>query len=392
MIVEYLRQPEGLSNRYRDIERLLRGLRDDTESCREMVDREHCARVAASSFVFEVARETEASLDHLEALLRGLAAIPDRKIVFYFSEGFLENPGDVAAAAVQHAVGQLGYNVNASETFLMRDYRHRLDPIYQLATRGRVGLYTVNTMRRMTDDVFSAERPMEGGPENLPQARTDPFEATWQQVRKVHSTMAYSTGAVPVFRRDPTGLLGKQLNSSAGVYTMSYEPTSYSWNRRKIKIKVSRKKTRVLFRNRYNFVADQTKRLSGELSVDSESDPGGYVHAELRVIGADFEIAPQSEPPVSVASLFFEVRDASGSPVQDLYETIAFPREKGPDAGRWLRRPFALRIPAGEYTLRVDVSDVNGPGRGSFTRTFTVPDRRTGGGATFPDTATGSEP
>jgi len=293
---------------------------------------------------------------------------------------------------VQHAIGQLGYNINASETFMMRDYRHRLDPIYQLATRGRVGLYTVNTMRRMTDDVFSAERAMDYGPENLPQARTDPFEATWQQVRKVHSTMAYSTGAVPVFRRDPTGLLGKQLDSSAGVYTLSYQPSSYSWDRRKIKIKVSRKKTRVFFRNRYNFVADQTRRLDGELIVEPSPDPGGFFRAELRVLGADFKIAPESEPPVSVVSLFFEVRDGNDKPVQDLYETIAFPRELGVDAARWLRRPFALRIPAGDYTLRADVSDVNGPGRGSFSRTFTVPDTSAGTESSPPDSATGSDP
>jgi hypothetical protein len=36
------------------------------------------------------------------------------------------------------------------------------------------------------------------------------------------------------------------------------------------------------------------------------------------------------------------------------------------------RRPFAVKVPPGDYTLRVDVSDVNGPGRDSFSQSFSV--------------------
>jgi hypothetical protein len=335
-----------------------------------MVD---CTRQAATNFVFETSRETEASLDHLEALLRSLAAIPDRKILFYVSEGFLVNPGDIASAAVEYAIGQYGYNVNEVRTFLMRDYRHRLDLIHELAIRSRTGLYAVNTMRKMVDDLFSPERPMEGGPENLPKARTDPFEATWQQVRKVHSQMARSTGAVAVFRRDPQGLLSKQLDSAAGVYTVSYSPTSYSWDRRKIKIKVARKKVRVLYRNRYSLMAGQNRRMSGTLTVTPPDarERGGLVRAELEIRGSDFELAPGTKPRVSVASLFFELRDAQHRPVRDLFEMIAFPR--GEESGyEMFRRPFAVKVPPGDYTLRVDVSDVNGPGRDTFSQSFSV--------------------
>jgi VWFA-related protein len=372
-VLEYVRSPEGFSSRYRDIERRLNDLRDDTESCRlapAMVD---CAQQAATNFVFETSRETETSLEHLEALLRSLAAIPDRKILFYVSEGFLVNPGDVASAAVEYAIGQFGYNVNQVRSFLQRDYRHRLDLVHELAIQSRTGLYAVNTMRKMVDDLFSPERQTEGGPENLPKARTDPFEATWQQVRKVHSQMARSTGAVALFRRDPQGLLDKQLNSAAGVYTLSYSPTSYSWDRRKIKIKVARKKVRVLYRNRYSLVTGKNRGMTGTLTVTPPGplEPGGFVRAHLEVRGSDFEIAPDSKPRVSVASLFFELRDAQHRPVQDLFETIVFPR--GQESGyEMLKRPFAVRVPPGDYTLRVDVSDVNGPGRESFSESFSV--------------------
>ena len=372
LTARYLKEPDGLSSRYRDIENLLEELRDTAEDCRTARDRDGCARVAGNNFLNQTSRESETSLEHLEALLRGLAAIPDRKILFYFSEGFLQDPGDVAAAGVQHAIGQIGYNVNATTTFLMRDFSHRLDPIYQIATRARVGFYPVNTMRKMTDDLFSPERQTEGGPENLPQARTDPFEATWQQVRKMHDQLAHATGGVPLFRRDPAGLLGEQLRSSAGVYTVSYEPKELSFDRRKIKLKVARTKVEVLYRSRYNFVADAPRPLEGELQVDATPVPagGGLVHAELKVYGTAFEDAPDSKPRVSVASVFFELRDAKHVPVRDLYEVIAFPRDD--KAAQFLRRPFALRLPPGQYTLRADVSDVNGPGRGSFFRTFTV--------------------
>jgi VWFA-related protein len=393
-VVEYIRDPEGLSTRYRDIERRLKDLRDDTESCRDAEDLVRCARMAATSFVFETARETETSLDHLEALLRGLAAIPDRKILFYFSEGFVENPGDVAAAAVEHAIGQFGYSVTQMQMFLSRDYRHRLDPIYQLATRARTGLYTVNTVRKMTDDLFSPERATDYGPENLPQARSDPFEATWQQVRKVHTQMAHATGAMPLFRRDPEGLLGEQLDAAAGVYTLSYQPTAFSWDRRKIKIKVSRAKTRILYRNRYNYVADRTRRLEGELTVESTTvaPSGGYVQAELEVAGRGFELVPESTSPASVVSVFFELRDARDRPVQELYEVITFPRGREESGDEKLRRPFALMLPPGEYSLRVDVSDVNGPGKGAFFRRFTVGSRSEAAGEQGGEASARGEP
>jgi hypothetical protein len=58
-------------------------------------------------------------------------------------------------------------------------------------------------------------------------------------------------------------------------------------------------------------------------------------------------------------------------PVQDLFEMIAFPRGEE-TGGQMLRRPFAVRVPPGDYVLRVDVSDVNGRARGSFVQSFTV--------------------
>jgi len=128
----------------------------------------------------------------------------------------------------------------------------------------------------------------------------------------------------------------------------------------------------VLYRSRYNFVADATRPLEGELQVDAAPVPvgGGLVRAELKVFGNAFEDAPESKPPVSVASVFFELRDAKHEPIRDLYEVIAFSRDD--PTAQFLRRPFALRLPPGHYTLRADVSDVNGPGRGSFFHSFTV--------------------
>jgi VWFA-related protein len=374
-LLPYLQNPEGISTRSRDLERRLSDLRDDAESCRDAPDPVRCAQQAGSSFVFETSRETEAGLAHLEALLRGLAAIPDRKILFYVSEGLLINPGDVATAAVQHAIGQVGYSVNATELFLMRDYRPRLDALYQVATDSRTGFYIVNTSRKMTDDLFSAERALEGGPENLPQARTDPFEASWQQVHKLHSDLARATGGLAVFRRDPEGFLKGQLDASDGVYTISYAPSRYSFDKTKIKIKVSRNKTRVLYRNTYNHVASRTRRLLGDLTVaQSAADrANNMVRANLKVAGDYFSVVPESDPPISIVSLFFDLRSAEGRPLKDSYELIAFPRgEKGRISQDELKRPFALKVPSGKYRLRVDVSDIHGAARGSFYRSFSV--------------------
>jgi VWFA-related protein len=371
----YLANPARISSRSRDLERRLTDLREDAESCRDAADPLQCAQQAASAFAFETGRETEASLERLEALLRSLAAIPDRKILFYVSEGFLTNPGDVASAAVQHSLGQSGYNLTAMEQFLMRDYRPRVGTLYQIATRSRTGFYVVNTGRKMTDDLFSAERAYAGGPHDLPKARSDPFEATWQQVRQLHHELALATGGGVVFKRDPAGFLEDQLHKARGVYTVSYTPRGQIADRGKIKIKLSRKGARIAFLPERRRTALQARRLLGSLTIaQNETDrENRIIRAELAVAGRHISVAHDSDPPLSIVSVFFDLRDQSGRSLKDSFELVAVPRTQTNDAGLdELRRPFALKVPAGNYALRVDVSDVHGAARGSFQKTFSV--------------------
>jgi VWFA-related protein len=375
MVTGHLRSPEGIASLQRDLEQRLEDLRDATESCRDASQIVACAQQAATNFLFETREDTEDSLRHLEALLRSLAAIPERKIVFYVSEGLIPNPGDVASAAVQHAIGQHGYSVSQVTSFLRRDYSHRLDGLYELASRSRVGLYVVNTMRKMVDDLFTAERAYEGGPDNLPQARTDPFEATWQQVHAMHRQMAQATGAVPVFRRDPSGAVEEQLRAAAGVYTATYTPRGGDLDRRKVRIEVSRPGTKVLYRGRYRPVPLGMGQLSGRLTLEqSDADRAiGIVRAEVVVPGRGFMVDRDQEQPVSTAAFYFEIRDGEGALQQDLFEMIAFPRErKAPAMDADLRRPFAVKVPPGRYVLTVEVSDVLGNARGSFSESFSV--------------------
>jgi hypothetical protein len=253
----------------------------------------------------------------------------------------------------------------------MRDYRYRMAQIYQLATESRTGFYPVNTVRKMSLDRFAAEEQLDGGPENLPQVRMDPFETTWHQVSRHHREIARATGGVPVFQRDPLGYLGDQLDTTAGVYTVSYYPSELTTDRRRVKIKVSRKGAKVVYRSTYRHVQRSARRLEGELLLETSPEElaRGIIRARLKVAGAEFAVAPESEPPASLASLYFELTDARNRPVQDLYEVIAFPRgERRRIARGTLERPFALMVPPGDYVLRVDIHDVHGPGWGSFSR------------------------
>jgi hypothetical protein len=202
----------------------------------------------------------------------------------------------------------------------------------------------------------------------------------------VQRNLARATGGVPLFKQDPAGLLQRQLLAADGVYTTSYYPTRAGWDKRKIKIKVSRKGARVFYRNQYRHVAHNARRMDGELIVESESDPldPGFVKARVRVLGGEFSIAPKSEPPASVACLFFELRNLQGRAIQDHFEVIAFPRPEGPENAH-LERPFAVRVPPGSYVLQVEVRDVHGAGWGSFVESFSVGTESAGRGGVEPD-------
>jgi VWFA-related protein len=376
VLLSYLEDPQGLTRRSRDLERRLKDVLETAEDCRGALyheQRAQCAKQAVSSFLMETSRETERSLDHLEALLRSLGAIPDRKILFLVSEGFMLDPGDVAAATVEYAVGQIGYGTTQLRTFLARDFTHRVEKIYQIATESRTGIYPVNTLRKMIDDEFSPENRRDSGPDNILQARTDPFEASWQQVTKLHREMARATGGVPVLKRDPRDFLTDQLRAADGVYTAFYYPTDHGFDRRKINIKTTRKGVKLFFRNRYRHIARNPHRLDGEIVIDASPEQlaAGYVQARLKVVSGTFELAPDSNPPASLACLFFELRNSTNRVVKDHYEVIAFPRGGELEEGH-LERPFAVMVPAGDYTLQVEVRDVHGAGWGSFIQNFSV--------------------
>lgn len=374
-LLPHLRDPAGISNRSRDLVLRLSELRENVESCRDASDPLRCARQTGSSFVFEAGRETEASMAHLETLLRGLGAIPDRKLLFYVSEGLLVDPGDVAAAAVQHALGPTGHGASATRLFLTSNYRSRLERLYQAATDSRTGFYVVNTGRKMTDEPFSAERAMEGGPYDLPQARTDPFEAAWQQVHALHADLARTTGGRVVFRKDPAGFLEDPLATADGVYTVSYTPKLHSPEGTKVKIKIARRNTRVLYRNSSYRKASEAHRLAGDLVIfqDGADRAAGIVRAELKVAAAHLSLVPDSDPPVSIVSLFFDLTNGGGAPLKDSYELISLPRGTQEDViNGEFRRPFALKVPPGEYRLRIDLCDTHGDARGSFHLRFVI--------------------
>ncbi|MBD3869663.1 MAG: VWA domain-containing protein, partial [Acidobacteria bacterium] len=374
-VLQNLETIEGISDKYRDLEVRLRDLREDAESCRDAPDIHKCARQSATNFLFETSRETETSLDHLESLVLSLGAIPERKILFYVSEGIITNPGDVAAAAVEYAVGQHGYRLNRMRFSLARDFSHRLDRIYQIATRNRVGFYPVNGFRKMYDELFAPERRHDYGPENPAQARRDEFETSWNQVRKLHDDLASATGGVALFKKDPAGLLDDMLRSSAGVYTVSYYPSNRSIERRKIRLEIKRPKVRLHYKNKYKPAMGNATRLGGELIVDTEKyEPAtGLLTARLTAAATRLAIAPDSNPPVSVASMYFSVLDGQGRLITDLFEIIILPRSNREAAGEErLERPFAVRIPPGEYSLRVEIRDSHGPVYGSYSSTFSV--------------------
>ena len=374
-ILAALENPEALTTTQRDIERILKDLRTDTEDCREAPGMQQCLRQVALGFLSQTGPQTERSLEHLENLLRSLAAIPDRKILVYVSDGMLIDPGDIATAAVEHSIGQWGYNLTEMRSLLQRAYRDRMAKIQLLATRSRTGFYPVVPIRKMTDEVFTAERTQGYGPENLPQARTDPFEATWQQVYQLNTELAQATGGIAKFQREPKEI-GAQIGFASGVYTVYYYPTDPGV-KKKVRIRIERKGAEARYLDRPPAESlEPPLELPGDLVVDpSKWDPmTNGVRVEVRVAEGDFAIVPDSAPPVSYASIFLELRDGTGKLLRQKFQTVSLPR--GQSTGQVVRGrlvyPFELRLPAGSYQVRVDLQDLFGPARGSYTNTFQI--------------------
>ena len=391
LVARTIQDGAGLTNRSRDLTAMLDSARSDAESCRDEDARQYCVSKALQNFLTETSLQARRSLRQLESLVRGLSVIPDRKVVFWFSDGPIFNPGDVASAIAQYAIGTVGTRIPVLVTSLHRDFSGETERIVQLASRGRVGFYPVNCLGRASDTWMAAENRSDGGPEQTPQAVTEPYELAGKMARDVQTRLALATGGSTLFKREIAGLLPALLDTSEGVYSLGYDPTGGSGKLANIKVTVDRKGLKVLYlHQRRPLSIEATRRLGGDLTVqvDSYDSLAQIVRAELNLPVTFFAIDPGVTPPASGVGLFIEVTDASGTLLQDKFEVLSLPRVTGRvapiDAATRFRRPFALSVPAGTYQVRAELQDLNGPDWGSFSTWFTVSDKNARANAASP--------
>jgi VWFA-related protein len=377
-ILGLLAQADDLSIRNRDIEVLLDSTREQAEDCHEQRRRVSCVRQAVQSLVFELSERTEETFDHLETFLNAMAPIPGRKLVFYFSDGFVVNPGRVASGLAQYAIGQTGVSLSALESYLRRDFSGELADLYQAAVEARVSFYPVNCMGYMSDEWMSPSRPFRGD-EMLPQARRDAYEETYRDTHKTQTRLAQVTGGATVFERDPQGHLGPQLDTARGVYVVGFHPGRKGGRNRNIKIRADRPGVELQYRNRLTLRPLKSYRQANgsiELAPDAYDRRTGILRTTIALDAGAFRVVEPTGEAYSAVSYYYEVSEAdTGEVLQTHHEVVGFPRPEGAgtigQSGEF-ERPFALRLRPGTYRLQVNVWDLHGQARGSLSRTFSV--------------------
>jgi VWFA-related protein len=162
------------------------------------------AYAQARRMAFEIQARTGRALGALEAVVRGLAPVPGRKIVVLVSDGFLVGLG---GAAEGHAF----------------DVRRIVDA----ATRSGVVLYALDT-RGLVADVPGGDASFRGpGVLAAPGARASLQSRGNEALKQSLNALAEDTGGFLVQNTNDLGAgLGRILRDNEVYYLLAYEPTN----------------------------------------------------------------------------------------------------------------------------------------------------------------------
>lgn len=263
------------------------------------------AYAQARRMVFEIQARTGRALGAIEAVVRGLAPVPGRKIVVLVSDGFL-----VGAGAAE------------SHTF---DVRRIIDA----ATRSGVVLYALDT-RGLIADAPGGSASF-GGPGVLtaPGARSNLQSRGNEAQKQSLNALAEDTGGFLVQNtNDLNAGLGRILRDNEVYYLLAYEPANAARDGkfRKVQVRVAgRPDLKVRTRSGY-FAPDDTKPAAEETpEARRERELGQALSSLFPLDGvpvrmsADFIDLPPAGPQAVVRARL----DVSGVPFEprsDRYE------------------------------------------------------------------------
>jgi VWFA-related protein len=342
------------------------------------VDAGPCYETKAQRFAGRRRQEAVTTLDQLTYLVQALGAIPDRKLLFFFSEGFSLEPGAETVAIVSSVAGAEDSYPQAP--ILFGDVSGPMDRFIDEASRSRTSFFVVSTAPTAQAGMIDAEqrdltltRRREAGME--PQ---DPFVSLARGRKEGLRAVARSAGGRSYEGDDLLASIERARDSAAGMYTLGYKADRPPGERgkRRLRIETTRRGVKAVVRPSVRLGSPATYPVSGRIGLAPvEPLEGGRFHVPLtlELYRSTLRFLDQGGLADAKIALFAELLDMEGRRLDADFAWlgVTYLGEKGKDSSDPVFHGF-VESPEGTFWLRVRVTQPDGRSLGEVERIFTV--------------------
>jgi VWFA-related protein len=337
-----------------------------------------CFETKAHRFAQRRRQEAVTTLDQLTYLVQALGAIPDRKWLFFFSEGFSLEPGTETVRIMSTVAGTQDAPSQAASLF--GDVSANMDRFIDEASRSRTSLFVVSTaptarpgMLDAANEQMSLTLRREVGGEPV-----DPFSALAQGRKEGLRAVARSAGGRSYEGDDLLASLERARDSAAGMYTLGYraDRPPGERGRRRLRVEVSRPGARAIVRPSVRLGTPPAVEVGGRIGLSPVRplpDDRFHVPLTLELYRSSLRFLDQGGLADAKIALFAELLDMEGRRLDADFAWlgVTYLGEKGQDSSDPAFHGF-VEAPDGTYWLRVRVTQPDGRSLGEVERIFTV--------------------
>lgn len=321
-----------------------------------------CAYEVSRPVLFEWSQQTLESTEVLRDLSGQLAAIPGEKSVILFSEGMIDDPGQVIVNAMLNVFTYSQVDISSMKSRLAGERNWELVELQRTASAANVVVFTLDSRHANEGSNFS----------NLERTSTmttgmlgvNPWKEMYDATRGTLTALAHATGGRPFYGADD---LPEKIDQAAGlfygVYSLGYYRSDPSSARGKVTVKIDRKKLVLDYDKKPRRQAHQPRPAQLDLAVGRPRPLAENLYALPVSL-----LSPLGQLPLRAngkmrgcdVGVFFQALSPDGSILSESFETVTvvLDEEQYREARsqQWQHR-LQLEVPAGPLRLRARISD-----------------------------------
>jgi VWFA-related protein len=337
------------------------GVRNSSAAATDMAE-VGCAYEVSRPILFEWSQQTLESTEVLRALSGQLAAIPGEKSVVLFSEGMIDDPGQVIVNAMLNVFTYSQVDISSMKSRLAGERNYELVELHRTASAANVVFFTLDSRHANEGSNFSNLERTSAMTTGM--LGVNPWREMYDATRGTLSALAYATGGRPFYGPDD---LPEKIDKAAGlfygVYSLGYYRSDPDSARGKVAVKIDRKKLVLEYDKTPRRQAHQPRMAELNLVVGQPQPVAENLYSlpvSLLSPLAQLPLRATGKTRGCDVGVFFQALSPDGGVLVESFETVtvvlAEEQYREAQSQQWQHRLW-LELPAGPFRLRARLSD-----------------------------------